>query len=126
MDNRNVVSWFEIPVNDLGRAQRFYEVVLAVKMDRMDFPGMEMVSFAMDPESGNLSGALVKSEFHKPSDSGVVIYFNADPDLNEALGRVEEAGGKVMMHKTKISESAGYYAYFKDTEGNTVALHSQH
>jgi len=26
---RNAVNWFEIPVRDIDRAQRFYEVVLA-------------------------------------------------------------------------------------------------
>jgi uncharacterized protein len=121
----NVLNWFEIPAIDLGRAQRFYEIVFAVRMERMDLPNMQMVAFPTDPEGGRLSGALVKSEFHKPGENGVVIYFNCDPDLNEALGRVEEAGGKIMMHKTKISESVGYMAFFKDTEGNAVAMHSQ-
>jgi uncharacterized protein len=125
MDNKsNVLNWFEIPATDLPRAQRFYEIVFAVKMERMDFPNMQMVVFPTDPQSGKLGGGLVKSEFHKPSSDGVLIYFNCDPDLNDALGRVEEAGGTIMMHKTKISETVGYMAFFKDTEGNAVAMHS--
>ncbi len=125
MDSQsNVLNWFEIPATDLARAQRFYEIVFGVRMERMDLPNMQMVSFPTDPSSGRLGGALVKSEYHKPSENGVVIYFNGDPDLNVPLGRVEEAGGKIMMHKTKISDSIGYMAFFKDTEGNAVALHS--
>jgi len=61
---------------------------------------------------------------HKPSEEGVVIYLNGNPDLALAPGRVEEAGGRVVMPKTLISEEIGYMAFFIDTEGNKVALHS--
>ncbi len=123
--HRKILNWFEIPASDLARAQRFYEQVFQIKMDRTDLPNIQMVSFPMDAQDSPVTGgALVKSEFHKPSDNGVVIYLSGDPDLNVALGRVEEAGGKIMMHKTKISDDIGYMAYIKDSEGNSIALHS--
>ncbi len=126
MEKNRILNWFEIPATDLARAQRFYETVFDVKMELMDLPELQMVMFPYDQNDRKLSGgALVKSEFHKPSDNGVVIYFNGDPDLNIPLGRVEEAGGKIMMHKTKISDQIGYMAFFKDSEGNSIALHSE-
>ena len=126
MEKNRILNWFEIPATDLSRAQRFYETVFDVKLELMDLPELQMVMFPYDQNDRKLSGgALVKSEFHKPSDSGVVIYFNGDPDLNIPLGRVEEAGGRIMMHKTKISDQIGYMAFFKDSEGNSIALHSE-
>jgi uncharacterized protein len=38
---------------------------------------------------------------------------------------VETAGGRVVMPKTQISPDIGYMAFFADSEGNRVALHSQ-
>jgi uncharacterized protein len=35
------------------------------------------------------------------------------------------AGGRIVMNKTFISDDAGYFAIFIDTEGNKLALHSK-
>lgn len=121
----NALNWFEIAVSDLDRAQRFYETVFGINMEAMDFPGMQMRAFPGDGMNGKVGGALVKSEQHTPSATGAVIYLNANPDLSEALGRVEKAGGQVMVPKTQISPEIGYMAFFMDTEGNAVAMHSQ-
>jgi predicted enzyme related to lactoylglutathione lyase len=83
-----------------------------------------MALFPSENGSGKLSGALVKSDFHTPSEAGVIIYFNCNPDLSVALSRVEAAGGKTMMPKTLISAENGYMAFVTDSEGNRVALHS--
>jgi hypothetical protein len=61
---------------------------------------------------------------HKPSAEGAVIYLNGNPDLADALSRIEAAGGKVTMPKTHISPEVGHMAFFMDSEGNKVALHS--
>ena len=125
MDNTtNALNWFEIAVSDIGRAQKFYEMVFGITMEPMDFPQMQMRAFPADSMNGKAGGAIVKSEMHTPSAAGAVIYLNANPDLSVALTRVEKAGGKVVMPKTHISEEIGYMAFFSDTEGNTVAMHS--
>ena len=122
----NTINWFEVPAVDFERAIKFYSAVFGIEMETMDMDGMPMAFFPYEPGSGKLSGALVKSEMHVPSDSsGVVVYFNGDPDLSDALSRVEGAGGKIIMPKTEISPEHGYFAYFQDTEGNRVAMHSQ-
>ncbi|MDQ3022444.1 MAG: VOC family protein [Bacteroidota bacterium] len=121
----NALNWFEISVSDIKRAQKFYETILGIKMDAQNMMGMEMAFFPYDPGSGKLSGALVQGPMHKPSGDGVKIYLNGNPDLSEALSKVEKAGGKITMPKTKISDDIGNMAFFSDTEGNTIALHSQ-
>jgi len=51
---------------------------------------------------------------------------NANPDLSGVLGRIEAAGGTILMGQASIGENAehGYMALFLDTEGNRVGLHS--
>ncbi len=51
---------------------------------------------------------------------GAIIHLNAKHDLAGPLGRVEAAGGKVLMPKTHISDDIGLRAFFLDTEGNAV------
>ena len=41
--------------------------------------------------------------------------------IDEALKRIEEAGGSVVRPRQEIP-GMGAYAYFKDTEGNTLGL----
>lgn len=121
----NAINWFEIPVSEMDRAKKFYETVFEIQMETMEMMGMMMASFPYEPGSGKLSGALIKSQMHVPSSTGVIIYLNGNPDLDAPLNRVEAAGGKITMPKTKISDDIGFMAFFMDTEGNSVGLHSQ-
>lgn len=125
MDNSvNALNWFEISVNDIARAKKFYEDIFSIKMDTMEMMGMQMAFFPMENMNGHVSGGLVQGAMHKPSADGAKIYLNGNPDLDVALSKVEAAGGKVTMPKTKITDDIGYMAFFMDTEGNGVALHS--
>ena len=56
----------------------------------------------------------------------IVIYLNANPDLQLVLDRVSAAGGQIIMGKTLIDDQVGYMAFIVDTEGNKVGLHSGH
>lgn len=121
----NAINWFEIATHDLDRAQKFYETVFRIEMVPFDLPNIRMRGFPSGNMSGKVGGALVKSGMHKPSKEGALVYLNANPDLAGPLGRVEKAGGKVLMPKTHITDEIGYMAFFEDTEGNAVAMHSQ-
>lgn len=121
----NSINWFEIPVTDMHRARHFYQVIFSQHMDESEMGGMRMAMFPGDSTNGKVYGALVQSEFSKPSMDGVTIYLNGNPDLNSVLEKVEPMGGRILMPKTLITEEIGYMAFFADTEGNKVALHSQ-
>jgi hypothetical protein len=41
------------------------------------------------------------------------------------LKRAEAAGAEILQSRTFISEAIGYYAIFRDPEGNRIALHSK-
>jgi len=123
---KHAVDWFEIPAADLERAVAFYEAIFAFKMNTVELANrLRMAMFPVNPAE-TVGGALCHHpEFYRPSQSGTLVYLNADPDLAAVLGRVEKAGGKVMVPKTQISPEYGYMAVFTDSEGNRVALHSR-
>ena len=119
----NAINWFEIPAKDISRAKTFYESIFEIKMQEMEMPGMKYAMFPFDPVKAKVSGGLAQSPMHTPSSTGSIIYLNANPDLKNVLDRIENAGGKVTMPKTSIGQN-GFMAFFTDTEGNTMALHS--
>src|ERR1700733_14882264 len=120
----NALNWFEISVSDIERAKKFYEEIFGITMEVQDMMGMKMAYFPADMMGGKVGGGLVEGQFHKPSADGAKIYLNANPDLDDALGKVEAAGGQVTMLKMKISDEIGAMAFFMDTEGSAVAMHS--
>jgi predicted enzyme related to lactoylglutathione lyase len=123
-NKENALNWFEISVNDISRAKKFYETVFGIEMQETEMMGMKMAFFPAEDMNGKVSGGLVQGPMHKPSAEGAKVYLNGNPDLSHALSKIEQAGGKITMPKTKISDEVGHMAYFTDTEGNAVALHS--
>jgi predicted enzyme related to lactoylglutathione lyase len=117
----NAVNWFEIPVSDFQRAEKFYNTILAVDLASME--ASEGYQMGMFPAEAGVGGALMQGEGYVPSAEGTIVYLNAGDDLNIVLNRVEAAGGQVIVPKTNIGEN-GYFAFFMDTEGNKVGLHS--
>lgn len=127
MQNRNAnpVVWFEIYVNDMDRAAKFYEEVLQVKLTDMGDPtdqSMQMRAFPSSMENFGTSGALVKMKDGQVGGANTILYFACD-DCAEEESRVQAAGGKVCQPKMSIGEY-GFCTIITDTEGNTVGLHS--
>lgn len=118
----NVINWFEIPVTDFDRAKKFYSQILNGDMHTDVCMGVKMGFLPM--EGQGVGGAICYGENYKPSPDGAKVYLSGGEDLSTPLSRVEKAGGKVVMPKTKISDEVGYMAFFIDTEGNNVAFHS--
>jgi predicted enzyme related to lactoylglutathione lyase len=124
---QNIVGWFEIPVTDMPRAISFYEKMLGLTLERHEMGELDMAWFPYGHDKSGASGSLVKhSAFYKPSTDGALLYLTSPSgDLFAELGRVEEAGGKIVQGKKLISDDYGYMAIIIDTEGNRVALHSR-
>lgn len=119
------VGWFDIYVDDIERAQRFYEAVLETTLIPMDDPNddtVQMRAFADDYASHGAGGALVKMEHAKPGPGGSMVYFTCE-DCEVEKHRVEAAGGSIARPKFRIGEH-GFVSLIVDTEGNMVGLHS--
>ena len=116
------VSIFEIPATDISRAVDFYQAILDIEIEKLDFPGMKMGLF---PTEGQLTfGVIMQGEDFKPSADGVTIYLNGGDNLQIILDKVEKNGGEIVVPKTLHADESGYFAMFIDTEGNKLGLHS--
>ena len=122
----NSLNWFEIPVTDMKRATQFYSQILDTQLEITQCSGMEVTLFPYNKDdNGAVGGCLMAGEGYQPSDKGSIVYLGNEVDLNTILNRVESANGKVLTSKTLISEEVGHIAYFQDTEGNRIGLHSK-
>jgi predicted enzyme related to lactoylglutathione lyase len=119
---KNAVGWFDIYVQNLDRAKVFYETVLAVELQQLESPGVEMWSFPMDMQGSGAPGALVKKAGVSSGGNSTVVYFNSEDCAIEA-GRVAQAGGRIHNEKFSIGQY-GFIAVATDTEGNMFGIHS--
>ena len=116
------VVHFEIPADDVRRAQKFYQSLFGWKIDAVpDMPywmvkTVETDQKNMPKEAGAINGGL----FERQSGEGPVIVINV-PNLEAYLKKVEKAGGKIAMPKQQVGDM-GLYAKVEDTEGNVIGL----
>ena len=118
--SNNPVCWFEIYVEDMARAKRFYESVFQVTLAKINTE-MEMWGFPSDMDRYGACGSLVKMEGVCPGGS-TLVYF-ACKDCAVEAARVKEAGGSIHKEKMSIGEY-GFMVLAVDTEGNMIGLHS--
>lgn len=118
-------AWFEIYVDDMDRATKFYETMLDSKLEPLGDPSdqnIKMMSFPGDMDTYGASGALVKMEGFKAGGNSTLIYFHSSDCITEE-SRVSSAGGQVVKPKLSIGEY-GFISICLDTEGNMFGLHS--
>lgn len=122
--HQNALNWFEIPVADIDRAQRFYEALLAVEL-RRERMGPETLLAVFPYQAEGVGGCLFAgAHAPKPSAAGTVVYLNVGTSLDAVLARVEAAGGRIALPRTELPDGMGCFAHIADSEGNRVGLHA--
>jgi predicted enzyme related to lactoylglutathione lyase len=120
---RHALNWFEIPVRDIERAQRFYETLLGTSLRREAMNGQTLAVFPKADDA--IGGALIAGpNAPEPAAGGQIVYLNAMPSLDAVLARVEAAGGRIATPKVQLPGDMGAFAHITDTEGNRVGLHA--
>jgi predicted enzyme related to lactoylglutathione lyase len=128
----NPVAWFEIYVQNMDRAKRFYEGVLNTKLQKLASPIVEaarpdgstdeMWQFPSNQTSYGTSGALAKMEGVPSGGMGTIVYFHCKDCAVEETRAVKH-GGRIKRSKTSIGPH-GAISLVYDTEGNLFGLHS--
>lgn len=121
-DKMNPVIWFEISVTDMERGKAFYEAVFGQELTVVDMGPRQMAMFPMEMGVPGIGGALVKEESFVPSYAGTLVYFSV-ADITGTLDKVVANNGKMLVPRTSIGEY-GFCAYFEDSEGNRIGLHT--
>lgn len=122
----NPVGWFEIYVEDMERAKRFYEGVFQFKLTELPQSGESlsgMFGFPMQADAKGAAGALAKMDGAPTGAGGSIVYFTSLDCATEA-GRAETHGGRIVKKKTSIGDY-GFIALVSDAEGNIIGIHSR-
>ena len=117
----NGVNWFEIPVDIMDRAKKFYEAVFSIPMSVQTKGPVQMAFWPKPQDASGAGGSLIKVDGIKPSRDGTLVYFTVE-DIPAILDKVHANGGKTLLANKSIGEY-GFIAHFEDTEGNRVGLH---
>jgi predicted enzyme related to lactoylglutathione lyase len=120
----NPVGWFEIYVQDMPRAKKFYESVFDTTLRKLDTPAgdLEMWSWAGEQGAFGTSGALVKMKDAPSGGLGTIVYFMCE-DCATQEAKVPGLGGRIHRKKMSIGQY-GFISLVTDTEGNMIGLHS--
>jgi predicted enzyme related to lactoylglutathione lyase len=115
----NRAVWVDIPVSDLGRASAFYAAVLGIKVHQEKFNDISLA--VLDHQDGNGGCLVVQPD--NVSAKGLLVYFNVNGRIRDAVAQVERLGGKIIQPPHSIGPH-GFRAIIYDSEGNRIALHS--
>jgi uncharacterized protein len=127
MSKMNPVVHFEMPAGDKARMIKFYSTVFGWQAQQL---GPEMgeyvvVTTAESDETGRpkMNGAINGGFYQKTEDPisnhpSVVI---AVDDINDAIKKIKNAGGKVLNEPMDIP-GVGSFSSFIDTEGNRLSI----
>lgn len=119
----NSVVHFEIPADDLKRAESFYSQTFGWKVNLMPEFNYAMVTTtevdaqSMPKKPGAINGGMLKRQ--SPVEK-IVITIDVE-NIDDALAKIETDGGKTVRGKMPVGDM-GFAAYFTDTEGNIVGL----
>jgi predicted enzyme related to lactoylglutathione lyase len=70
----NPVNWFEIPVNDMRRAIKFYEQAFGFNLSPTEVAGNPYAFFPMERGAAGAGGTLAHSPGGIPSHQGTTVY----------------------------------------------------
>jgi predicted enzyme related to lactoylglutathione lyase len=118
-----IIQHFEMPADDVDRAQRFYKDVFGWEMHKWsnpENPEKDYWYFETKDDKGNkgIGGGMMKRQ----SPEHTVTNYITVPAIDEYTSKLEQAGGRVIIPKTKIPDR-GFYAVFLDSENNMFGLY---
>jgi predicted enzyme related to lactoylglutathione lyase len=112
MEMTNPIAHFEIMGRDAIALQAFYDTAFDWKLSP---PMPEMGNYSLfDNEGQGIGGGIGEGE------PRVTVYIRV-PDLQAAMQRVTQAGGRILMPATAVSEALTI-ALFADPAGNTIGI----
>ncbi len=109
---------FDIPVDDLERARKFYTELFGWKIQKVqeDMPYLFIETTDAEGKK-SLVGGMGEREFPEQR----ITNFIGVPSIEEYLTKIDELGGKVLPGKTPVP-GWGFLAICIDPEGNSFGL----
>ena len=115
------ICYFEIPVEDMTRAQGFYKELFQWQFDTLpgcpDSVDYWSIQTGTPDEPGMSCGGMMKKQ--APTHM-VTQYVNVD-SIEAYIEKAQQLGGTMLMPKTSVP-GKGYFAIFLDPEKNPLGL----
>ena len=112
----NRVIHFELTAENMDRMVEFYQSVFGWKATKWEGP-MDYWLVQTGEDSPGIDGGFMK----KSDNPNPVCNTIGVEDIDAMIEKVTQAGGEIVAPKMTIP-TVGYFAYFKDTEGNISGL----
>jgi predicted enzyme related to lactoylglutathione lyase len=117
----NKVVFFEIPADELERAQHFYKSVFGWGMQPYGEEVALVTTIETDAQQVPVEPGAINGDLYTRTQVGrhpsVVIDV---ADIEEHIRKIEAAGGKIRQRQS--IEGLGLIAAFEDTEGNVLGI----
>lgn len=120
--------WFEIWVDDLDRAQRFYSSLFGWSFEPFAEYDLENYWLIRHDSERGVDGAMVKrrpgerqSQPRAEGERSTIVYVRVD-DLERAVSTAEAQGGVALERAKAIGPVDGTFSIVADPEGNCIGL----
>jgi len=108
---------FEITADDPDRAAAFYESAFGWEFQSYPGPFKYLLATTGSKDKPGIDGAIMGRQDHKQAVINTIGIDDWDPSVKAIKG----AGG-VMLGEKQAVPNMGWFAYFKDTEGNIAGI----
>ena len=116
------VVHFEIPANNMQRAEKFYKDAFGWAVQPMSEMEYTIVRTGpvdkkmMPTETGFINGGMFK---RKAKETPILVINVAS--VEDSIKKIKKSGCKVVMEPAKVGDM-GLYSKFIDTEGNVMGI----
>ena len=123
----NPVVHFEMPYENHERLSAFYSRAFGWQLNPLgqEYGNYVIAMTAESDECGTKAPNTINGGFYDrkmcPDTQAVTQVVISVPNIEEAMQRVRDAGGRVVMDPMEIP-NVGTYTVFLDSEGNRVAM----
>ena len=119
------VNLFELPVDDMERAKKFYSKIFGWSFMATGMDGNHHFATTVPTdenglpiEPGGINGGLLQRGKYEQQVTSIFIKVKS---IGDTIAKVEKNGGKKVLDKIPIDDFA-YFAQINDTEGNLISL----
>ena len=116
---------FELPVDNVERAQQFYKKFLVWDIVKTEMPGMEYyITKTVETDKKGIpksSGAINGGMMKRMNSGETPVLVIKVKSLDDTLQKLKQVGIKIVMPKMQVG-NMGLYARFLDPEGNVMGI----
>lgn len=113
----STICHFEIPVDDVAAARKFYSELFGWSIASAPEHGEEYLFIRTSEQADALGGGILK---RVEQGHGLTVYINVE-SIDDSLKKLEELGGTVLVAKTAVPQ-LGWFVTARDPQGNTIGL----